>query len=408
MTKPTKQKSLKVNVVMDLILNLSIFIFPLITFPYISRVLTPVGTGRVAFVTSVATFFINAGMLGIPLYGLRTCAKLKDDKDKLSKAAFEIFVINCATMGISIFCYVVSIIFVPRMWEENILFFITVLSLILNLVGFDWLFRAMEEFTFITVRSIVFKVISITAMFILVHQVSDYVVYGAINVFAHFGGCLCNLYNLKKLVKFRRFENLEFKKHIKPIFVFSFVSLSAYALADISPAIIGFISTDAEVGYFNAALRIRFLFVSLVNSMGSVLLPRSCYYLETDNKDEFEKLFVQVLQFVFFASLPICFFFIVFAQPTITLLAGAQFASAILPTQILLPVVLFSGLSNLFSNQILFPSNRESVVLRSLIAGSLVNIALCFATSSFLGATGAAVASLIGEFLVALIQFIPL
>lgn len=129
---------------MNFILTMSNFIFPLITFPYVSRVLLPVGTGKVAFATSIVSYFTMVGMLGIPTYGIRACAKIRDDKEKLSKTVQEIMVINTIAMTLSLVSYIIAIVFVPRMAHDSTLFMINITSLVFNLIGCEWLYKALE------------------------------------------------------------------------------------------------------------------------------------------------------------------------------------------------------------------------------------------------------------------------
>lgn len=107
MTK-TKIQSIKFNYIMNSILTLSSIIFPLITFPYVSRILNPVGMGKISFATSVIIYFSMFAQLGIPTYGIRACAKVRDDKAKLSKVVQEIIIINL------VMCLVVYIVFFFR------------------------------------------------------------------------------------------------------------------------------------------------------------------------------------------------------------------------------------------------------------------------------------------------------
>ena len=155
---------------MNFVLTISNFIFPLITFPYVSRVLLPVGTGKVAFATSIVSYFSMIGMLGIPTYGIRACAKVRDDRVKLSKTVQEIIVINSIAMSISLMLYVLAIFLVPRMAQDKTLFIINIATLAFNLIGCEWLYKAMEQYAYITMRSIMLKLVSLFLMFLMVHQ----------------------------------------------------------------------------------------------------------------------------------------------------------------------------------------------------------------------------------------------
>ena len=140
-----KQKSLAINFIMNAILTMSSFIFPLITFPYVSRLLLPEGTGKVSFATSVVSYFAMFGQLGIPVYGIRACAIVRDDKEKLSRTVHELFFINLIMSFISYGILLVGIVNVPRLWQDKELFLIISLTIIFNMVGMEWLYKALEK-----------------------------------------------------------------------------------------------------------------------------------------------------------------------------------------------------------------------------------------------------------------------
>ena len=179
-----RQKSLKLNFIMNAILTMSQFIFPLITFPYVSRILFPEGTGKVSFATSVITYFAMFAQLGIPTYGIRACAQVRDDQEELTRTTQEIFIINMIMTVLAYTVFFVGLFTVPRLRQDKTLFLIVSTTLLFNAIGMEWLYKALEQYTYITVRSIIFKFIALIAMFVLIHEKSDYVIYGGISIFA--------------------------------------------------------------------------------------------------------------------------------------------------------------------------------------------------------------------------------
>ncbi|MBS4968468.1 MAG: oligosaccharide flippase family protein, partial [Lachnospiraceae bacterium] len=180
-------KSVKFNFIMNSILTASAMIFPIITYPYVSRILQPEGIGTVSFANSVITYFSMFAQLGVPMYGIRACAKVRDDKEKLTRTVQEIMMINmitCLVVYIAFFC---SLYFVPQFRQEKILYLIMGSLILFNTVGVEWLYKGLEQYSYITVRSIVFKFIALLAMFLLVHEKEDYVIYGGITIFAAAG-----------------------------------------------------------------------------------------------------------------------------------------------------------------------------------------------------------------------------
>ena len=179
-----KQKSVKMNFVMNIILTMSNFIFPLITFPYVSRVLLPDGTGRVSFATSLVSYFAMFAQLGIPTYGIRACAKVRDDRKELTRTAQELLIINVVMSIISYAILFVALFTIPRLREDRTLYLVLSLTIILTSIGMEWLYKALEQYKYITIRSIIFKFVALIAMFALVHSKSDYVIYGGLTIFA--------------------------------------------------------------------------------------------------------------------------------------------------------------------------------------------------------------------------------
>lgn len=164
-----KQKSIKVNFIMNAVLTMSSFIFPLITFPYVSRILMPEGMGKVAMGTAVVAYFALLARLGIPMYGIRACAEVRDDKAKLSKVVHELFLINLFMTGISYFVFFGTVFAVPAFRAEYVLYLVIGLTLVFETIGVEWLYKGLEEYSYITYRSIFFKIIALIATFLFIH-----------------------------------------------------------------------------------------------------------------------------------------------------------------------------------------------------------------------------------------------
>lgn len=402
--KTVRQKSVKLNIIMNFILTMSNFIFPLITFPYVSRVLLPIGTGKVAFATSIVSYFSMIGMLGIPTYGIRACAKVRDNRDELSKTVQEIMIINFIAMSISLLLYVLAIFLVPRMAEDKTLFVINIATLVFNLIGCEWLYKAMEQYTYITIRSIILKLVSLILMFLMVHQKSDYVIYGGITILAGVGSNLFNFINLRKYLNMTWFPNMNLRQHIKPIFSFFIMTIATTVYTNLDSVMLGFLKGDEAVGYYNAAVKIKTILVSLVTSMGAVLLPRLSFYIKEGREKEFKQLTIRSLQFVCFLSVPLWVFFTLYAKEGVYFLSGEAYAGSIVPMQIIMPTLFFIGISNLLGIQILVPMDREKDVLNSVLLGAVVNLMINIITIPSFGATGAALGTLIAELFVTIYQ----
>ena len=399
-----KVSSVKINFIMNFILTISNFIFPLITFPYVSRILLAEGVGTVNFATSIVAYFSMLGMLGIPTYGIRACAKIRDDKEKLNKTVIEIMILNAIVMSIALVLLLVSVLSIEKLYTERMLYLILSSTLVFNVLGVDWLYRSLEKYTYITIRSIVFKFISVILMFLFVHQTQDHLIYGAISVFAAVGSNVLNFINLRKLISIPSINDLNIFQHLKPTLTFFLLTVSSTIYLNVDTTMLGFIKGSEAVGYYSAAVKIKQILVSVVTSLGTVLLPRLSYYYEQGNHEEFKRLTQKVLNFVLLISLPVVAYFIIVSEQAILFLSGDSFLPAVLPMRFIMPTVLFIGLSNLTGIQILVPTNREKLVVYSTIIGAIVDILINSFAIPLLGATGAAIAGSIAELTVTLVQ----
>ena len=402
------QKSIKLNFIMNVILTMSSILFPLITFPYVSRILLPEGTGKVAFAASLISYFALFSQLGIPTYGIRACAKVRDDKTELSRTVQELMIIN---ITMSMIVYVVlfaSIAFIPRLQEERILYVITSLTILFNAIGMEWLYRGLEQYTYITVRSVIFKLIALLAMFVLIHEKEDYIIYGALSIFAASASNILNFIHAHEFIILRPLGNYHFRKHIKAVAIFFAMSCATTIYTHIDSTMLGIMVSNSSVGYYDAAVKVRTTLLSIVTSLGAVLLPRASYYIELGMIDEFKRISQKALQFVVLLATPLTLYFILFASPSVHLLSGPAYDGAVLPMQIIMPTVLLVGITNILGIQMLVPLGKEKIVLYSEIAGAVTDLILNALLIPVWGTSGAAIGTLAAEIAVFVVQFVAL
>lgn len=404
----SRPKSLKLNFIMNAILTISQFIFPLITFPYISRILLPEGTGKVSFATSVVSYFALFAQLGIPTYGIRACAKVRDNREELSRTVQELFIINSVMSVIVYLIFFAAVCFVPRFRQDEALFLIVGLTVFFNAIGMEWLYKALEQYTYITVRSVIFKFIAIIAMFLMVHQQSDYVIYGGISILASSASNIFNFFHAHRYISIKPTGHYNFRRHFKAVAVFFAMSCATTIYTHIDTVMLGFMCTDADVGYYNAAVKIKTILVSIVTSLGVVLLPRASYYIEHKMLGEFKRITHKAINFVFLIAVPLMVYFILFAKEGVFLLSGDAYAEAIVPMQVIMPTLLFIGLTNVMGIQILVPLGKEKIVLYSEIAGVIVDVVLNALLIPVIASTGAAIGTLAAEIAVFIVQYIAL
>ena len=399
-----KIHSVKYNFIMNAILTVAGIIFPLITFPYISRVLLVEGSGKVAFATSVVTYFTMFASLGIPTYGVRACAIVRDNKEKLSKTVQELLIISGGTTLLTYIVFGISLFVIPEFAQERTLLLIVGLGIGLNTIGVQWLYNALEQYSYITTCSILFKVIGMILMFLLVKESSDYQIYGGVYVIASFGSYVLNFISLRKFVTFQKTGTYQFKQHLKHIMVFFAMSAGASIYLNLDVVMLRFLQSNEAVGYYNAGIKVKTVLVTCVTSLGTVLLPRLSYYIETADKKAFQLMVGKAFRFVFVAASAVTVYFSIFARESILLLSGEAFLPAVGPMMILMPTVLLIGLSNVTGIQILTPNGREREVMYSIWGGAILDFVLNLIVIPKFSANGAALSTLLAEGMVLLLQ----
>ncbi|MBR3268357.1 MAG: oligosaccharide flippase family protein [Oscillospiraceae bacterium] len=404
----SKNASIKKNFIMEIFLTMSNFIFPLITFPYASRILKPEGTGKIQFATATISYFLIIAQLGIPKYGIRACAKVRDNYEELTRTTHELFFINLIMTAVAYAGLAVSIVFIPKYQNEKLLLIIISCTIFFHTIGMEWLYKALEKYTYITIRSVIFKLIALVAMFLLVHKKEDYLIYGAITILASSFSCVFNFFHARKYIGIKLVGNYNLHKHIKAVAVFFAMACATTVYTHLDTLMLGFMKSDTEVGYYNAAVKIKTIMVSIVISLGTVLLPRASYYIQTGKMKEFQSITKKSMNFAVLLATPLMLYFMLFAKSGILFLSGSEYTNSIVPMQLIMPTLLLIGMSNVTGIQILVPTGREKIVLYSEIAGAVVDLGLNAVLIPRYASSGAAIGTVVAEVVVLAVQTIAL
>lgn len=402
------QKSIKINMLLNSFLRVSSMIFPLVTFPYVSRILGAEGMGKITFSNSIVTYFLMLVELGIPTYGIRVCSKVKQDKKKLSKVVYELLLIESILALFTSIILGISVCIIPKLYENKATIAIFSLTFFLNAIGVEWLYRALEEYSYITWRSLIFKCISMILMFLMIHDVSDLVIYAFLIVLASNGSYLCNIFNIRKYICSIKIFNkrLHCFKHIRPTLTFFAMTVATTVYTSLDNIMLGFMTTDVDVGYYAVSVKVKTFLVSVITSIGIVLLPRATVAAEMEDEKHFNNLLDMSLHVVVLMAIPMATFFMVYARQTIFILSGTEYESSILPMQILLITVFFIGITNILGYQVLVPLNGERAMLLSVTIGLVIDLIINLVLIKPLHGIGTAIGTLLAEFGVFIVQVI--
>lgn len=395
-TKPTIA-GVKVNAVLNSLYTVVNLIFPIITYPYVSRILSASGMGRVNFFTSVGNYAILFASLGLTSYGVRAIAQVRDDERQLAKTTRELLNINIfATAVVTIF-YIILVIFVPRFYNDLPLAIVNGIWIITNPWGLNWLYSGLEQYAYITKRTVAFKLISLALIFALVRDRNDYLNYAAILVFANVGAFLANYINAHRIVNLAYKGPLNYRKHIKPTLTLFASALAVSVYTNLDTIMLGFIRDNRQVGLYTTAVKAETVLLAMVNALSTVLLPRLSFYISEKRYNDFNRILKKSMAIILLITTSLTIFFIVSAGNCILILGGKGFKAATLSMQILMPILMVSGFSNITGNQILIPQGKDGAFMKAVSVGAIIAFCLNLVLMKPLGAVGGSIATLFAE-----------
>lgn len=388
------EKSLKVNSILNIIKTLSSILFPLITFPYISRVLQPENVGRVNFGVSFVSYFSLIASLGINTYAIRECSSARNEKKKLEKLASEIFSINICTTIIAYVFLIITLVLFRKLDNYRILIIIQSTTIFFTTWGADWLNSAMEDFKYITLRSIAFQFISLALMFLFVKEPKDYLKYAAITVISSSGSNLTNVFYRKKYCSIHFTSQMSLKIHLKPIILLFVMILAQNIFNNADITMLGLMKGDFAVGIYSTAYKIKNIIVQVTSSLLWVVMPRMSLYFNEGNYSKINTMLKKVLGLMVFIGFPCIAGCIALSSEIVQMIGGSQYTSAKIPLIILMLsffVDIFGG--SFLGNMVCLPGKNEKEFMKACCFAAAVNIILNYILIPYGGPTSAAFTS---------------
>lgn len=390
-----KKNSLAKNYIYNVSYQILVLILPLITTPYVVRVLGPDGTGMYSFTNSVSQYYILFGCIGLNLYGQREIAFHQNDKRKRSIIFFELLSVRICTMlfSIAIFCLTVL-----QSEKYALLYKIELLELVASIFDITWFFQGMEEFRLIVIRNSIVKIISVVLIFLLVTTVDDTATYTAILVVTVLiSNIFMWIYLPKYIQKVTRVE-LNPIKHILPMILLFIPQIATSVYNVLDKTMIGIITgSDAEVSYYEQAQKITKMTLSLPAAVGTVMLPRIANLYGNGDDEEIKKYIYLSMRFVCMITFPLCFGMIGIARDFVPWFYGYGFDKVYDNFLVISPIIIFVGISNVLGVQYLLPTNRQNDYTKSVMVGTIFNFIFNLFLIPSLMSVGAAIGSVIAE-----------
>lgn len=401
-------KSIKVNFIYNLVNVISGLLFPLITFPYASRMVLADGIGQVQFFNSIINYVVILTGLGIPMYAVREIAKVRDDVKELTKTTVEIILLNLLLNVIGYIIIAILCLTVIKIQVNIPLFLLLSTSIILTTIGCPWFYNGVEDFKYITIRGLIIKVISVILLFILVKGPEDLMWYGFYTVLGSIGNYILNFFRLRKYIQPSTvsFTELNLVRHVKPALEIFILNLITSIYVSLDSVMVGFLKDTTSVGYYTAATKLSHMLLMAVTSLGTVMLPRSANLIKNGQIEEFAALAKKSYDFILMMAFPISAGLMVLAPTLIYLFSGVSFTPAVLTLQIISPIIVAIGVSNLIGIQVLYPLDKVKIVTISTCVGAIINFALNSILIPLYAQNGAAISTVVAESSVTLTQII--
>lgn len=391
--------SLKTKFLYQIIASLVHALIPLVTFPYIARVLGPEKIGIINFVDYTAQIFITIANFGIPLYAVREIAKVKESPALLQKLVSELLSIHIVSSIISVVAFLITMQLSYNGDVVHFLIFLACFNILFSAFSLDWFVHGLEDFKTLSLRLLTVRVLIAVLIFLLIKEAQDYQKYYALLVGGSLMLIIYDIYYLKKKDLSIAFINNS-RKHVKPLFIFFLTSASVGIYTLLDTFILGIMTTAFSVGLYTTVLKIIRLSQNFIISLGGVLMPRISYLVEKQNVNEITRILQKSSLYVFTVAFPAGLLFYLLAPEIIIVLAGEQYLTAISALQILSALPLIIGLSNIFGFQILIPYKQEKKLLKVVVIGSVISIIMCIFLCPILKEDGAAFATVTAEIIV--------
>lgn len=397
-----EKKSLLKNYIYNLIYQVLVLILPLVTTPYISRVLGAENIGIYSYTLSIVTYFILFGSLGVALYGQREIAYYQKDKKKYSIIFWEIVILRAITMTISLLLF--YLIFVNGN-QYQIYYKILILELIGNCIDISWFFQGLEEFKKTVIRNMIIKLISVISIFTFVKSQNDLKIYFWIYVLAtSIGNASLWLYLPKFLTKVK-IKEIHLFRHLKPTIGLFIPQIAVQVYTVLDRTMIGAIISDkSEVGFYDQSQKIIKLLMTIITSLGTVMLPRIANTFASGEKEKINNYMKRSFNMVFLLAFPMIFGIISVSKAFVPIFFGDGYDKVAILMKVISPIILFIGLSNVTGTQYLLPTKRQKEYTISVIIGAITNFIMNACLIWKFGAIGASIGTVIAEFTVTAVQ----
>ena len=399
--------TLKTNFIYSSILTTSQYLFPLIIYPYISRTLGLSNIGIVNFVDNLINYFIIVSMMGIATVGVREIASARNEREKLSKTFSSLLSLTFITTLIAITVLWIAMYTVPMLIPYQDLLYVGIVKLVFNLFVMEWFLMGIEDFRFITIRSIIIKFIFLLCIFIYVRNALDYKIYYILSAATVIANAVVDIIYIRKFVHFS-LPSIDIRPYYKAFFIMGAYVLLTNVYISLNPVWLGFVTNTDEVGYYTTATKLYNFIMAFLLSFTNILYPRVSNLLADGKREEYWQKIKIAFEAIYLFAFPTIIFMMVAGPQLLHLIVGDGFEGAYLPFRIITPLILIVGIEQILVIHILMATHSDNIVLRNSLIGAITTMVFNILLTSHLGAVGSAFVWIIVETLIMILSFIAI
>lgn len=384
------------NFLYSSILTVANYIFPLITYPYVSRVLGVTNIGICNFIDSIINYYVLFSMMGILAVGIRETAAAAGNRHELSRTFSGLLCLSGISTAVVLAALAVSVFTVPKLHEYKEMMFVGAFKVLFSFLTIEWFYKGIENFRFITCYGMLTRCLYVAGVFIFVRDSSDYETYYLLSVLMIVVSAAINLWHSRKFVRFT-FAGLEMRRYLVPFIVLGIYLLLTSMYTTFNVAWLGFVCGETEVGYYTTATKLHAIFLALFTAFTGVMMPRISSLVAAGDMEQVKALLGRSFHLLYVFSIPVIIFTVVFAPDVILFISGPGYEQAVTPMRIVMPLILVIGYEQIAIIQVLMPMKKDRPILLGSCAGAIVGIMANVLLVGTLGCNGSALVWALSE-----------
>ena len=400
-----KKKSIAVNAIFNIMKTCASIVFPLITYPYVVRRLAVKDMGDIEFARSIINYVNLIAGLGIANYAIREGAKLRENREKLNQFANQMFSINLVMTFIALIGLGLLYCFTPYLQPYGKILAIFSLITLGTTFMVDWINSIYEDFVYITIRNVIIQFISMILMLLLIKDEGDTLIYVAILTFSSVGSAIPNWLYIRKYCRLRFTLKCDLKKHLKPILLLFAISAATVIYVNVDATMIKVMKGSYDNGIYSAAVKVYNIFKNLVSAIIIVTVPRLSAMTTQKDSTESKKLMKLIFNVVLAIVLPLCLLSGLLSKDIILFIASKKYIQAGNALKILSVSLVFSSMASFMTTSVLLPNGKEKYILRASVISAVVNFTLNFWFIPKLSFIGAAITTMLAEFVMFTVSY---